>query len=118
MTITHPMLPDNSAIQWDATHFGLLPLLSETAEELERAGETLIPTLLDALREPQRFVVAHVLLTRITGVRYETFPTWNGLSVELQADGKAYIDAEQRHELHRRWQLYLQTKPETNRLPP
>ncbi|BAM02131.1 MULTISPECIES: hypothetical protein [Caldilinea] len=118
MTITDPMLPDNSAIRWDATRFGLLPLLSETAEELEQAGEALIPTLLDALLEPQHFVVAHVLLTRITGIRYETFPTWNGLSIELRADGEVHIDAEQRHELYRRWQSYFQTKPETNRLPP
>lgn len=118
MTITPPILPDNNAVQWDATRFGLLPILSESAEELVQAGEVFIPALLDALLDPQRFVVAHVVLTRITGVRYETFPTWNGLGVELRADGTVNIDAEQRHLLHRRWRSYFQMKPQIDKLPP
>lgn len=117
MTITHSTIPENSAIRWDATRFGLLPLLSENVEALEREGEVFIPALLDALLDPQRFVVAHVLLTRMTGVHYETFPTWNGLHVELRADGEVVIDPDQRRRLHQRWRKYFHTEPRPDMLP-
>jgi hypothetical protein len=110
-------IPDNDSIQWDATRFGLLPILSVETEQVIQRGEAPVPVLLEALLDPQHFVAAHVLLTRITGVRFETFPTWNGLTVEIRADGSVNIESEQRHQLSRRWHVYFQTEPKPDMLP-
>jgi hypothetical protein len=110
-------IPRNDAIEWSGTRYGLLPTVSDEAERLATAGEAIVPALLHALADPERFVTAHVLLTRISGVSYETFPTWNGIQVTPTADGATEIDAEQRQGLARRWQLWYREEPPPDSLP-
>ena len=110
-------IPDNDAVQWAGTRFGLVPTLSEDAERMIKEGQTAVPVLLDALIISHLFVIAHVLLTKITAVRYETFPSWNGLKVDILASGDVVIDAEQRHRLAKRWQLYCRAEPKPESLP-
>lgn len=104
-------IPDNSALQWSGTRYGLFPTFPEEVEKIINEGESAVPVLLDALNSPQLFVTAHVILTRITGVRHETFPSWNGLEVHIPATGDVEIDVEQRHRLAERWRMYYGTKP-------
>lgn len=76
------------------------------------------PALLAALHDPDRFVVAHVLLTRRSGTEGSAFPEWNGLAVELHPDGTVVIDPAQRFALARRWERWAKEKPRPTSLPP
>ena len=108
----------NADVTWDGTFVGLSPSL---VPELEARVATLRPQdaapLLAALADPDRFVLAHVLLTQLSGVTYESSPTWNGLAVDLLADGETRIDAAQRGTLQRRWERYYSLSPRPERLP-
>jgi hypothetical protein len=111
-------IPNNDAVHWDGTRFGLLPTLPEEAEYIAREGQVVVPILLDAMTDPHLFVAAHVLLTRITGVQHGTFPAWNGLTVDLRGEAEVSIDPDQMPNLARRWKLYFQTEPRPSLLPP
>ena len=102
-------LPTNDAIEWTGQRYGLKPYLDQHVLDqpvLETAGTdevaevdevaAVAPTLIEALDDPDRFVVAHVLLTRLSRVSHETFPGWNGLAVELAVDGTSWVDPAQR----------------------
>ena len=110
-------IPANDAVRWNGNRFGLLPTLSEEAERAALAGEEVIPALLHALSDPERFVTAHVLLTDISRVSHETFPTWNGLEVSLRPDGETEIQSGQRRRLARRWQRWFGEEPRPDSLP-
>jgi hypothetical protein len=91
-------------LEWEGTEAGLEPILSgEGYEALLKQGERSVPALVAALDDEGTFVKAHVLLTEISGVTHPTFPTWNGLEVEMRADGEVRIDPSQRHALTERW---------------
>ncbi|GEL98045.1 hypothetical protein [Cellulomonas terrae] len=95
------------AVDWDGTDLGLLPRLP--AEEEGRAVDVDqgdVPALLDALDSTETFVTAHVLLTRLAGGPNETFPTWNGLAVEIRADGSTHVDPAQRPAVAERWRRW------------
>ena len=121
-------LPTNDAIEWTGQRYGLKPYLEPPAG-LETAGadevgsiapalaEELVEALVEALGDPDRFVVAHVLLTRLSRVSHETFPGWNGLAVELAVDGSSRVDPAQRETLARRWREWLATEPHPSQLP-
>lgn len=91
-------------VGWHGTDLGLMPRLSaddeRVAQELDQGD---IPALLEALERQETFVLAHVLLTRLTHAEHETFPTWNGLAVDIAADGSVRIDPAQRPALAERW---------------
>jgi len=94
-------------VSWDGTDLGLLPQMSAEDERLvHELDEGDIPALVDALNRPQTFVKAHVLLTRLTGVERETFPTWNGLAVDIAADGSIHVDPSQRPAIVERWRRW------------
>lgn len=114
-------LPTNDAVEWTGQRYGLQPYL-DAASDLGSARpaevEALAPRLVEALADPDRFVVAHVLLTRLSGVPHATFPDWNGLAVELAADGSSHVDPAQREVLARRWRAWLEADPHPQQLPP
>jgi hypothetical protein len=113
-------LPTNDTIEWTGQRYGLKPYLEQPAgPETASADEVaaLAPTLIEALGDPDRFVVAHVLLTRLSRVSHETFPGWNGLAVELAVDGSSRVDPGQREALARRWREWLDTDPHPSELP-
>lgn len=69
------------------------------------------PLLIDALHDDKRFVVAHVLLTFMTKKRFVVDSgSWNGLRVEIHADGRAVIDENQRVELIQFWLKTLESR--------
>lgn len=109
----------NKDVRWDGNIFGLSPTLTGEAAKMpfDRIDET-TPALLAILHDPDRFVVAHVLLTRRPGMEASAFPEWNGLAVELHADGKVVIDPAQRFALARRWERWAKENPRPTSLPP
>jgi hypothetical protein len=97
----------NDDVRWDGTLVGLQPtVVGDAARRLLTADEDVIPSLVAAVGDESKFVVVHVLLTLLTGAE-QVQPGWNGLRVDLTADGESRIDPEQRFELARRWQAYL-----------
>jgi hypothetical protein len=106
-------------VEWEGNEAGYQPFLSPADERAAAglgAGDA--SALVDALADGERFVKAHVGLTRLSGVEYESFPTWNGLELALHADGDVSIDAEQRARLAHRWRQWLSSDPRPDRLPP
>lgn len=108
----------NGDVEWHGTTLGFhAALATDRAERLSRAEAEVIPELIKALSDPNKFVAAHVLLTSVTRLEYSTFPSWNGLQVDIKADGQVIIDPEQRHQLARRWKRWYQTSPRPSALP-
>jgi hypothetical protein len=109
----------NADVKWSGNYIGLSPTLSgDSTKHLIDLGELAIPELLRALADPDKFVTAHVILTQLSGVEYQSAPTWNGLAVEIAPDGNVTIDTAQRFDLLRRWEQWYRTKPTPTTLPP
>ena len=107
----------NDDVRWDGTLDGLQPTLAgDAARQLVDAGAAAIPPLIGALDDESRFVAAHVLLTLLSGVEHATAP-WNGLEIELPAEGEPRIDPRQRFGLARRWRAWQATTPRPRALP-
>jgi hypothetical protein len=101
----------NADVHWNGTLVGLVPAIAgDPASQLLASGDVAIPQLVSALEDESRFVAAHVLLTLISAVEYRTTP-WNGLRVDVSADGQAQFDVGQRFELARRWRAWQQATP-------
>jgi hypothetical protein len=108
----------NDDVRWDGDFTGLSPTFdAEQTRELAALGEAVMPDLVRALHDPDRFVAAHVLLTRLSGVEYQSEPGWNGLAVNLAPDGTVRIERGQRAGLARRWARWLSAEPRPLRLP-
>lgn len=111
--------PSNAQVRWEGTYTGLTPVLvGETVEPPYERREQIMQDLISALSDEDSFVAAHVLLTRLSGVGYEAFPTWNGLNVDIAADGTVTIDPDQRFDLARRWERWYNSEPRPETLPP
>lgn len=121
---SRPSLPEliqalsNQQVLWDGSPVGYMPFLQGEAPQrvLEQGGAAL-PALLDALEDPERFVVAHVLLTHLAGVRYQAFPRWNGLALELREDLPPAVEPSQRFALEKRWRRWAASHPRPDTLP-
>lgn len=101
----------NADIRWDGTIVGLMPtIISDSARQLLAIGNDAIPRLVSTLEDESKFVAAHVLLTFLSGVEYQTVP-WNGLAIELSPNDDPKIDENQRFELARRWRDWQDTMP-------
>ena len=108
----------NADVTWDGTYLGLTPIVdSEKSDRISLLGDQVIAELIAKLSDKNAFVAAHVFLTQLSGVEYEAFPTWNGLKVEILADGTVNIDPDMRFDLARRWDRWYQTKPRVKTLP-
>jgi hypothetical protein len=108
----------NADLQWDGTYVGLRAAVdSAEADRIRQRGDRAVPELIAALADEDRFAVAHVLLTEITRISHERFPTWNGLAVDIAADGTVTVEPAQRFDLARRWQRWYGTEPRPDRLP-
>jgi hypothetical protein len=108
---------NNADIRWDGTLVGTAPtIVSESARQLLSSGDVIIPKLVSALEDESKFVVAHVLLTLLSGVEYHTMP-WNGLTIDLSREDEASFDVGQRFELARRWRAWQEVTPRPQSLP-
>jgi hypothetical protein len=108
---------NNSDVRWDGTLVGITPtIVGDPARQLLSSGNVVIPKLVSALEDESKFVVAHVLLTLLSGVEYHTMP-WNGLEIDLSPDDEASFEVGQRFELARRWRAWQQATPRPQSLP-
>lgn len=97
-------------VSWHGTDLGLVPQLPDGDERLvDELGEGDTDALLNALDSDETFVIAHVLMTRLTGVTHETAPSWNGLVVDIGPDGTTHIDPMQRPAIVDAWRRWRAT---------
>ena len=95
----------NSDLAWDGTPLGLQPRIvkPETARLVD-APSTADRDLVELLLDPDRFAVAHVLLTmRRKALTSFDANQWNGLRVALAASGAARYEPADRKTLYQRW---------------
>lgn len=97
----------NDEVNWDGGYIGLTRLLTGKARRISRGQTALNPQeLLTMLKEEDRFVVAHVLLTeellnRGASIRH-TSGSWHGLTVHLYRD-RVEFEPSEREKLLRYW---------------
>lgn len=96
---------NNSDVLWDGNFIGLQPTVNgETAKRLLSLGKDAVPALQTALSDTNRFVAAHVLLTQIKKKQYQGSGShWNGLQVDLYADGTIDFHPEQMDKIKALW---------------
>ncbi|HEY0063817.1 MAG TPA: hypothetical protein VGC21_16995 [Telluria sp.] len=105
-------------ITWTDSLLGWVPLLSCRRNDFPGAlDNAAIPELIQALGDEKHFVTAHVLLTQLSGVRFESTPAWNGLAVQTDGAGAVTIDPAQRAALKQRWQRWFIASPRPATLP-
>jgi hypothetical protein len=95
----------NDDLRWDGTALGLQPRIGNP-RTAQLVNNPAVPdsALRLLLRDPQRFAIAHVLLTMRSG-KLGSFDAnqWNGLRVTLDASGAARYDAADMTPLAERW---------------
>lgn len=103
----------NDDVKWDGTFLGLRPTLGGVSGLLEKHGtKRSIPFLIEALKNKEQFVAAHVILTWLSGKKFVVDGgSWEGLHVEVYADGTVKIDERDQASLIKKWKAWSrQTK--------
>lgn len=102
-------LLDNSDLKVDGTGVGLLVRIdSPAAKRLRLCGPRANACLLAALRDPNRFAAAHVLLTDMNAqVVQSDAAYWNSMRITLYSDGTADFHPEQAEKLAKHWATKL-----------
>ena len=102
----------NSDVRWHGSYLGLWPeLVNRELFRLATTRQAVDRVLLCALRDPDRFVVAHVLLgTRhqVERAPADAAAQWQGLQVQLWADGHATYDGNDVIRLQSDWMQALE----------
>lgn len=95
----------NSDIIWEGTSFGLYPaIMNKETQIILKQGEAAVPGLRGALSDTGKFAVAHVLLTMIGKKEFPASAEhWNGLRVDLEADGTVKLHPEQMDQIKKMW---------------
>ena len=98
---------DNDDIIWGANHFGITPdLVMNYQKRIEDSELYSNEILLKALFDEDKWIAAHVMLT-FKLMNKESIPFdgshWNGLKVDLFADGTVIIDKDQRVKIEQYW---------------
>lgn len=96
-------IPDNTSIKWQANHYGFQPILSNEIKLIISRQQIDKPKLISYLHDAQKFISAHVILTYISHMKFETFPTWNKLKIDIKANGEIVINRDQRASLFEYW---------------
>lgn len=97
----------NSDVKWHGTYVGLLPeILDNELRGLIDTTEAIDSILLCALTDTDRMAVAHVLLAfrhPIQRSPADEAEQWQGLSVQLSANGEATYHRNNPRKLQREW---------------
>lgn len=95
----------NRDLTWEGTTLGLQPRIAnaETARLVD-APAAADHELVELLLDPDRFAIAHVLLTiRRQALTSFDANQWNGLRVELTESGAVRYDRDDMKTLYQRW---------------
>jgi hypothetical protein len=95
----------NDQIEWNGGFVGLYPTTSSWWPKLVVwRGKGCVPNLLQALRSDEQFVAAHVCLTWILKKEnIHSAEAWNGLHVDLLADGRTVIPSTEKERVFENW---------------
>jgi hypothetical protein len=100
----------NESLRWSRTARGPEPYFPDTfnrnriVPRLDNAGGETTNILIAMLDDPARFVVAHVLLTRRAQQPVQqTSTSWNGMTVEIDANNNGIVRPEERVKLQALW---------------
>src|SRR5690349_16876969 len=95
----------NSDVQWDGNFLGLMPMsFSQAILTLQNVKEPIEPLLVDTILDQDRYVAAHVLLTFRLDKHFNfSAEEWNGLHVQLSADGRTSFEGNDLNKLHKYW---------------
>jgi hypothetical protein len=95
----------NEQVTWDGNIVGLCPQVHGVLPRLLLwRGRACEPFLRQALHDDRRYVAAHVYLSILQPEGASTSAeSFNGLRVELEADGRTVIPSEQKQRLINRW---------------
>jgi hypothetical protein len=101
---------DNGMVKFHGEYLGLRPeIRDDAAKKVRCLGEAAIPLLVEAMRDPQRYVIAHALLTRMSDEPYKVSAAhFNGLHVDIWPDGKVEYDEKDQPVLETRWRKWLE----------
>jgi len=102
----------NEEIEWHGTIAGLQPIVrGENAKALLNAQNGKVDQSLVQIFNERQFAAAHVLLSlRLDRERSTSGEKWNGLAVDLMADGSVKVDPAQRVALKEQWEKRLLPK--------
>ena len=102
----------NSDIRWGGNIVGLDPHVSGVSKQILDDPKPHFADLIKALKDEQRFVAAHVLLSMRSGPFKLSAEQFNGLWVELLANGTVVIPPNQQANLIEKWNEWLKAKAE------
>ena len=102
----------NSDVRWDGDYLGLKPsLVGHSTKLLQICPKQATPALLEALKDSQRFIVAHVLLAEINNIQIERdAESWNGLHIILLSSGQSVITENQQAAVVQKWTKWHRSK--------
>jgi hypothetical protein len=96
----------NQDVAWQGEYLGLVPYLSPNAAAiLPATDEATVKALRSWLQDPNRFVIAHELLSlsRESGKYQGSGSEWNTLRVKILADGHVQYDPRQMETIQQMW---------------
>jgi hypothetical protein len=101
----------NEDVRWAGTFIGIIPIeLVGPTLELRDISEDINFLLVKALRDPNKFVAAHVLLTfRTSIINQASASQWNSLEVQLSSNGETSFEGNNLIELQKQWTERLLT---------
>lgn len=99
----------NEQIDWDGSYVGLLPKVKDDEiKNIEAHGKLTNDLLLNELTDPNKFVTAHYLLTKINLKEIKISSThWNNLKISLHASGTEDYHTEQIKDIVKFWNQHL-----------
>jgi hypothetical protein len=108
----------NHDVKWELMFSGLIPRLEGATFLVGKYCEPDVTgQLVSALDDPDRFVAAHVLLTRLLKETSQTGGYYDRLHVVLHGDGSTNIDVAQRGKLKQMWMERLKRRSNGSRDP-
>src|SRR5262245_34777718 len=100
----------NEVVRVDGTYFALtVGVTPRNAQRIKWAGRRAHRHLVQALRDPNRFAAAHVVLTNMQhpGMFNASSTRWNGLYITLSSNGSVDFHPEQIDGLASWWEAQL-----------
>lgn len=118
----------NSDVRWDGNVFGLYPNFSGASKKIIDDRPANFDELVAALDDEDRYIAAHALLSRLSGhligqqaggidpvtgnalpATMDAIEKFNGLRVDLLADGTVVIPTNQQSEIASKWKAWLKS---------
>jgi hypothetical protein len=105
----------NSDVNFQGEYIGIAEHISGASEEVRKIGVRAVPFLYEALKDPSRYVAAHVLLTHIVLKKRElSAKDWNHLVIDSFGPASDRTVKDQRVAVERFWAAQRNLKQTQN----